>query len=90
MEQPAQGPSNNSLVDFFMFRTMVTPTLIVVIYLLGVVGVTVAALYLVAAGDVLSLIIFWVLGQLYLRVALEVLIVLFRLYESVRNIERLG
>ena len=90
MEQPVQGPSNNALVDFFMFRTMVTPTLIVVIYLLGVVGVTVAALYLVAAGDVLSLIIFWVLGQLYLRVALEVLIVLFRLYESVRNIERRG
>ena len=90
MDQPVQRPTGNALVDFFMFRTMVTPSLIVVVYLLGVVGITVAVLFLLAAGDVLSLIVFWTLGQLYLRVALEVLIVLFRLYESVRNIDRRG
>lgn len=89
-----QGPSR--VADFLMFRWMITPSIIVVLYVLGALGITLLALGYAATptlygsglGNLLGAGVLWFFGQIYLRVILEVLVVLFRLYESVRNIDR--
>jgi uncharacterized membrane protein len=96
--QEAGQPGRSSrLADFFMFRSMITPSLVVVIYVIGVIGITLFALFGFAytstadgsaVAGIVGAIIVWIVAQLYLRVVMEVLIVLFRLYESVRNIDR--
>jgi hypothetical protein len=73
--------------EFLSFRQMVTPVIIQVLFWLGVAGTVLAGL--VALGDSpgsgLALII---LGPLIVRIYCELLIILFRMHESLRNIER--
>jgi hypothetical protein len=93
-----QGPEINSAGGFFnalfdfSFQRLVTTRLIKILYILAFVIVTLYALGILAAlaqagggGLVFGLIvapIFWLIGICYVRVFLEVLIVLFRINDN--------
>lgn len=84
--------------DFLSFRKMITPGIIQVIFWLEVTGCVGAALFIFASGDSLTVavpfspklfaLLILVLGPLVARIYCELLIVLFRIYESLRVIER--
>jgi hypothetical protein len=83
--------------DFLAFRKMITPAVIQIVFWLGVIFCISAGLGIIAAGDTLAAatpvsptvvgILVIVLGPLLVRVYCELLMVLFRIYESLRSIE---
>jgi hypothetical protein len=111
VQPPPGGRPPFSWGDFFAFRVMVTPALIRIVYLIGVVLITLAAIFIplfgTAAtqctttgdttvcqpisgalfGGVLAGVLVFIIGQLYFRVVMELLMVIFGIHESVRAIE---
>jgi hypothetical protein len=110
-QPPARSLSGFSWGDFFAFRMMVTPSLIRLVYVIGVVLITVGAVALPLFGTptmvcqgppdalvcesipgalvsgLLGGILLFIIGQLYWRVVMELLMVIFGIHESVRAIE---
>ncbi len=91
-KRPAGG---GGFVDLLMFRRMIAPSLIIILFWMGLVGVVVSSIGMiglgfaagsagipVALGGVLSLFI----GPLAVRLWCEVLIVIFRINESLTDI----
>jgi Domain of unknown function (DUF4282) len=84
--------------DFLAFRKMITPGIIQFIFWCEVIASIAVALYLFTSGDSegfalplspkLMGVLILVLGPLLARIYCELLIVLFRIYESLRAIER--
>ncbi len=74
-------------------KTFITPSIIKVLFVLGIVVISLGTLFFVVAalqGDgagflLLIAPIYWFIGVLYLRVILEVIVVLFRIEENTRN-----
>ena len=114
-QSPSGGQSRFDWGDFLAFRVMVTPVLIRIVYIIGVVLITLAAVAVplfgtatqtcvgtvegdvvcqaipgALVGGLLGGIILFVVGQLYFRVVMELLIVIFGIHESVRTIEERG
>ena len=83
--------------DFLAFRKMITPTVIQIFFWLGVLVCVVVGLGILSNGDVLAAaspvpptvtaVAVLVLGPLLVRIYCELLMVLFRIYESLRAIE---
>ena len=83
--------------DFFAFRKMITPAVIQIFFWLGVIVCVIAGLgilsnseLLAAASPVpptLTAVLVLVVGPLIVRIYCELLMVLFRIYESLRAIE---
>jgi hypothetical protein len=112
-QPPAARRQDFSWGDFFAFRVMVTPVLIRLVYLIGVVLITLAAIAIplfgtattvctgtadggavvcqpiqgALLGGLLAGVLVFVIGQLYFRVVMELLMVIFGIHESVRAIE---
>ena len=86
---PAEPSQGFDLAAFITFRQMITPTLITVIYVIGFIGITIAALSQVSS-NLVGAVIIWIVGQIYLRVVLELFIVLFRIYDTLTDISRRG
>jgi hypothetical protein len=89
-----QGPTFG---DFLNFRWMITPSLIVVIWVIGAVLITLYSLtlltprysiYYSSSGGVLEAVLFFVFGQLWFRVFLEFIAVLFRINDKLGSIDR--
>ena len=78
--------------DFLSFRRMITPVFIQVVFWLGLFGNLVASIVLMSRGGSKVLIGFLLLlfGSLMVRVYCELIILLFRIYDSLKNIERKG
>lgn len=78
--------------DFLNFRYLITPGLITIIYVVGAVLITLAALASLAGGGpgVVAGVLVFVFGNLYWRVILEFVIVLFRINDGIQAIERRG
>jgi hypothetical protein len=96
-EEPAYTPSG--FVQFFTFRHMVTPALIQMIYAVGLVGITLISL-LVMAGAVLPAtgltvslngiitgLLLLTLGNLIWRLVCEKIILSFRIHDALVAIE---
>jgi len=74
-------------------KTFITPSIIKVLFVLGLIAISIFSLILLIAGTqadggaVLILLapLYWFLGVLYLRVILEVIVVLFRIEENTRG-----
>ena len=74
-------------------KTFITPSIIKVLFILGLIVVSIFSLILLVAGAqadggfVLILLapLYWFIGVLYLRVILEVIVVLFRIEENTRG-----
>lgn len=83
--------------DFLAFRKMITPTVIQIVFWLGVIGCVIAGLSILSGGDSLAMVmpvpptllavLVLTVGPLVIRIYCELLMVLFRIYESLRNIE---
>jgi hypothetical protein len=83
--------------DFLAFRKMITPAVIQIFFWLGVLVCLIAGLGILSNGEVLAAtspisptltaIIVLVVGPLIVRIYCELLMVLFRIYESLRAIE---
>ena len=90
---PSSGPARFSWSDFFSFRYMITPVVIRVIYILGAVLISIGSVGYVTtgilgAGGLVAAILVLLLGNLYWRVLMELIMVLFGIHEGVRSMER--
>ncbi len=83
--------------DFLAFRKMITPTIIQIIFWLGVLVCVIVAFGAIVGGSAMSGtgmggplygLLILVLGPVLVRVYCELLIVLFRIYDSLSAIER--
>jgi hypothetical protein len=75
--------------DFIFFRYMITPPLITVIYVIAVILLTIAAVALINTSA-LAAVGFWIVGMLYVRVILELFVVLFRINDGIQSIDHRG
>jgi hypothetical protein len=74
--------------DFFAFRRMITPVLIQVVFWLAVVLVVLAGGYMIVAeGELFAGLALVFLGPLGVRVYCELLILLFRMNETLTDIK---
>jgi hypothetical protein len=88
---PGSGAFNFS--DFINFRYLITPGFITVIYAVGAILITLGALASAGApggGGVLSAVLVFVFGNLWWRIVLEFVMVLFRINDSLVSIDRRG
>jgi hypothetical protein len=93
------GSSSANEAGFFArlfdvsMKTFITPSIIKVLFILGLIAVSIFSLIILVAGAqadggvVLILLapLYWFIGVLYLRVILEVIVVLFRIEENTRG-----
>jgi uncharacterized protein DUF4282 len=90
---PPRSDGGFDFSDFLNFKLLITPTFIKVIYVIGVIVITLSALFSVAApvgGGALSAIVVLLIGNLWWRIVLELVMVLFRINDSLAAIERRG
>ena len=84
--------------DFLAFRKMITPVVVPILFWLGVLGCVATALAIMSGNTPLAAaspvspqvagVLFLVVGPLLIRFYCEILIVVFRMYDSLREIER--
>jgi hypothetical protein len=92
---PPPGGEKFDINAFLSFRYLITPALVSVIYVIGAVLITLASLAALiqrgsgGAGAVGGILLF-IFGNLYWRVILEFIMVLFRMNDSLQTIERRG
>src|SRR5450756_589907 len=76
--------------EFLTFRKFITPMVIQALFWIGVVGVVIGGLVMMfrggAAGVIVGL-LYIIFGPIFLRIYMEVLIIIFRLFDSVHHIE---
>jgi hypothetical protein len=92
----AAAPSGPTpLADFLAFRTMLTPVLIKVLFWIGIAGCVIAGLgQLVMAlqfgsllGGLFAALVILVVGPIFVRVYCELMILLFRIHETLQEIK---
>ena len=72
--------------DFFAFRTMISATVIQVVFVLGLIGIVIGAIGAIAADEAVLGILLLVFGGLYWRIICEFIIVVFRMNSSLNAI----
>ena len=89
-------PGEKPMSDFWSFRKMVTPVIIEILFWVGVIFCVITGLILIVAGikadlaqSVLSGVLLVVFGPLVVRVYCEILIVFFRINETLTEIKHL-
>ena len=93
--------NNQTVNDFFAFRKMIGHTFIKVIYLLGMIGITIGSIIFIILGSVnsgygfglgwisvLSGLGMFIFGNLFWRTACEVWILFFSIHDILGNIEK--
>jgi hypothetical protein len=79
--------------DFLTFRYLITPAFVTVIYVIGAVLITIAALASLAnadAGGGISAVLVLLIGNLFWRIYMEFIMVLFKINDSLKSIDRRG
>lgn len=93
---PAEPPKKSGgfdFNDFITFRFLITPAVITVVYVIGAILITLGALAAMASGGSTGLVtgvLVLLFGNLYWRVILEFVVVLFRMNDSLQSIDRRG
>ena len=72
--------------DFFAFRTMISATVIQVVFVLGLIGIVIAAIGAMANDQAPAGLLILVFGALYWRILCEFIIVVFRMNTSLNAI----
>lgn len=72
--------------DFFAFRTMITGSVIQVVFVLGLIGIVIAGIGAIANDQAPAGLLILVFGLLYWRILCELLIVVFRMNSSLTAI----
>jgi hypothetical protein len=90
--EPSRSGDGGGINDFLAFRYLITPTFITVIYVIGAVLITIGALGTMAGGGNTALggLFVLIIGNLWWRIVLEFVMVLFRINASLQSIERRG
>jgi len=78
----------SDLSDLIEFKTLITPTVMSIVWVLGAGGIALAALTMLAGGSYKAATFWLVFGQLGWRLFTEAVVVLFAIHESLRAIER--
>jgi len=89
----AGGPSFFARLFDVSMKTFITPSIIKVLFIVGIVAVSIISLVILVAGAqsdggavfIVLAPLYWFFGVLYLRVILEVIVVLFRIEENTRG-----
>ncbi|HKG57691.1 MAG TPA: DUF4282 domain-containing protein [Candidatus Limnocylindrales bacterium] len=92
---PPGQPGNRGfdVSDFIAFRYLITPGFITAIYVVGAVLITLAALAAMAgtgSGGLVGGLVVLFFGNLWWRIVLEFVMVLFRINDSLASIDRRG
>jgi hypothetical protein len=72
--------------DFAKFRLMITPIVIQVLFWLGIAGCIIGALVSFGQAQVLNGIVVLILGPLFVRIYCELLIIIFRIHDLLKQI----
>ena len=89
-QQAPPRPGGFDFREFVEFRYLITPAIITIVYVIGAILITIAAIASGGGGGVLSGLLVLIFGNLYWRVILEFVVVLFRMNDSLRSIDRRG
>jgi len=89
---PRRDPDRRGfdLSDFLTFRYLITPGFISAIYAIGAVLITLYALASISNAGVVGALIFLIIGNIWWRIVLEFVMVLFRINDSLASIDRRG
>lgn len=87
-QQTVARPSNTNQASFMKFEKMITPSIIQIIFIISVViSVLTGIVFLIGDNSFLGLVII-VLGPLLSRINCELIIVIFKIHESLQIISR--
>jgi uncharacterized protein DUF4282 len=87
--RPQQGRGFD-LSDFLTFRYLITPGFITAIYVIGAILITLGTLVSISSSGVVPALIGLVILNLWWRIVLEFVMVLFRINDSLASIDRRG
>lgn len=73
--------------DFLAFRKMITPMIIQILFWVLALVTVIMGLITIIQGEGLPGLVILILGPIMVRVYCELIILAFRIYESLRNIE---
>jgi Domain of unknown function (DUF4282) len=73
--------------DFFAFRKMITPVIIQIVFWIGVVVCVIGGLVSIVQGDVAG-IFMMLIGPVVVRIYCELIIVAFRMLDTMQKIEK--
>jgi hypothetical protein len=91
---PAPQQRGVSFGDFIAFRFMITPPLATILYLLVVGLLTLACIYSafssggISPVSLIGAIIAWLIGNLFIRVIFEAMLVMFKINDGIQDLVR--
>lgn len=77
------------LKGFLEFKQLIAPPLMMVLYIIGFIGITLAALATLSSNALIAVLL-WILGQIYFRFILEIVMVFFRINDTLNEINERG
>lgn len=78
-----------NLKEFLDFKQLIAPPLMKVLYIIGFIGITLVALAALSSNALIAVLV-WFFGQIYFRFILEIFMVLFRINDSLNEINERG
>lgn len=78
---------NIRLKDFFSFRRMIAPVIIQVLFWLGILACLITVIVDIKDGHFLNALLVFILGPLIVRIGCELLILFFRINETLTDIK---
>ena len=89
MYEANQEPSGNVLVDFMMFRRMIIPLLIRVVFVVSLVVCVIGFLVSIVGGNIGAGLLFLIAGPFVARLYCELLILLFVMNDTFNDMHRI-
>jgi hypothetical protein len=83
-----QGRETNTMGDFLTLRKMITPMLIQVVFWVSVVAAVIAGLVAIGNGETATGVLVIVGGPLVIRIYCELLILFFRMNETLTDLKK--
>jgi hypothetical protein len=84
-----EGSMKFNLRAFLEFKQLIVPPLMMVVYVIGFIGITLVALAAINT-NALAAVLIWFFGQIYFRFILEIFMVLFRINDTLTEINERG
>ncbi len=83
--------------DFLTFRRMITPIIILIVFWIGIIGILVLGILIIVdgvcdesdVGEVIIGVLFLIIGPLIWRVFCEILILTFRIIETLADVRNI-
>jgi hypothetical protein len=77
---------NDQMKDFLLFKKMITPIIIQVLFWLGVAGVVIFGFVQLFNSEIVQGLAMIILGPVFVRLWTEILIVLFKINDNLKEI----